>query len=57
MKFKIKNKSINYIDIINFQNKYNLKFPEEYIEFLLLYNGGVPLHNKFYSNKENFFST
>jgi hypothetical protein len=40
--FSNSGKKINLSDIKDFQNKFKLNLPNEYIDFLLKYNGGIP---------------
>lgn len=43
-------KSIENIDIIEFENKFNIKLPENYKRLMLKFNGGVPLDRVVYSD-------
>ncbi len=47
---KIENpgKKLKFNDIKNLEKQFNVILPEDYIEFLLQYNGGLPTPNAYY---------
>jgi hypothetical protein len=47
MEFKHNNRKISVQDLANFKDKYNLDIPQDYADFLLQYNGGQSINNKY----------
>ena len=57
MDFKKKYGSTTLLSIVNFESKYGYLLPEDYKEFLVVQNGGIPLKKVFLINKEEQYDS
>ncbi|MCK8495886.1 SMI1/KNR4 family protein [Spirosoma sp. RP8] len=57
MEFKMQFGRTTHKSIKEFEEKINFKLPTDYESFLLVYNGGIPLKNRFLINKLQGFDS